>query len=362
MITNTVRKNTLTAKQQGHVDAALRAFDAVARADAKTYATRRDYSGWIRRFCTWAYLVASPELRDIATPPAEKIRGFLLYIAAGEDNGRRKSATCIWQARHALIFFYLKVRRIEVGDIGVIPSATRHQLVKDVRTPEEVTRVINAVVDTPHTPYRLILSLLYYTGGRINDVLRLRLKDIDWANSEVVFRAGKGRKDRRVRLPCAAMPALRTQMAYARRLHAFDQAQRPPVPVELPEPVYNKAPSWGFAPGWYFLFPAPSVGINPDTQIRNRWHTNPKDVQRATRAAADRTELTGVLTPHKLRHVYATELLRDGVDIRSVQELLGHADVKTTETYTHTAIRSDRTVQAIERHALRLTPTPEAVA
>lgn len=340
----------ITPKQRLQIDAALAAIEPAARAEAMIYTSIKSYRDWARRFSFWLCTDAPIELRTAT--PADKIRGFLLHVAAGHDNGRPKSATSLDQARHALLFFYQKARREEVGDIGLIPIAKRPTLLPDVRTPEEVAKVIAAIEDSPACPYRLILRLLYYTGARINDVLRLRLKDIDWRDSEVVFRAGKGRKDGRGVLPCAVMADLRTQATRAWHLWKIDRAAG--IPAELPDPVYNKSPRYGFSWGWYFLFPAPSAGMNPLQKIRNRWHVDPRYVQRAVRQAAEKVGLEGVLTPHKLRHVYATELLRDGVDVRTVQELLRHSDVKTTEIYTHTAIRAPGTMAAINRHAERL--------
>lgn len=321
----------------------------MARSKLMQYTTIKSYGDWVRRFSEWLCV----DHIDASLPPAEKIRMFLVGLAAGDDNGKRKSATSLNQARHALLFFYQHVRMVEVGDIGTIPVAKRPQLLPDVRTPEEVAKVINAVVDSPRVPYRLILALLYYTGGRINDVLRLRLKDIDINKGEVVFRAGKGAKDRRVILPHSVVEIVRGQARRAWYQWQIDRAAG--IPAELPDCVYNKSPRYGFSWGWYFLFPAPAAGINPLQKIVNRWHVDPRYVQRAVRAATQLVGLEGVLTPHKLRHVYATELLMSGVDIRTVQELLGHSDVKTTEVYTHTAIRAPRTVEAIDRHAQRLT-------
>lgn len=336
--------------QKAKIEANLLEFAKVARADLKEYTTIKTYGDLIRRFSVWLCLDAPADLHSAA--PAEKIRAFLHCLATGGDNGRRKSGKSLNQCRHALLFFYQKVRRVDVGDIGVIPVAKRPTLLPDVRTPEEVAKVIGAVQDSPSIPYRLILLMLYYTGGRINDVLRVRLKDIDWTNSEVVFRCGKGAKDRRVVLPCSIMQPLRAQAK--RSWHQWQQDKLAGIPAELPDCVFNKAPRYGFSWGWYYLFPAPAAGINPMQQIRNRWHVDPRYVQRAVRTAAAQVGLDGVLTPHKLRHVYATQLIRDGVDIRSVQELLGHENVKTTEGYTHTAIRAPRTREAIERHALRV--------
>lgn len=347
---NTNKVKRVSEKQWLQIAAAQELVTAACRAESMTYTTIKSYRDWTRRFCVWLCTVAEPD--DRIAEPALKIRGFLLFLATGGDNGKCKSATSLDQARHALLFFYQKARSESVGDIGAIPVAKRPQLLPDIRTPEEVARVIAAVRDSSHTPYRLILALLYYTGGRINDVLRLRLKDIDWKNSEVVFRCGKGRKDGRGVLPCCVMEKLRAQATRAYLLWKIDHAAG--IPAELPDSVRNKSPRYGFSWGWYYLFPAASAGINPLQKIRNRWHVDPRHVQRAVRQAAENVGLDGVLTPHKLRHVYATELLTDGVDIRTVQTLLRHSDVKTTEVYTHTAIRSPGTMAAINRHASRL--------
>lgn len=340
----------MNAKQKERLREVFESVTETARAQAMPWTTVKTYRDWVRRFTIWLCDEAASELRTAT--PAEKIRGFLNFLAAGRDNGKRKSATSLKQARHALLFFYQKVQQVEVGDIGLIPVQRMPQLLPDVRTPEEVARVIHAVQDSEAIPYRLILKLLYYTGGRINDVLRLRLKDLDWDNSQVVFRCGKGKKDGRGVLPCAVMTELRAQAKRAWHLWQIDRAAG--IPAELPDPVYNKSAKWGFSWGWYFLFPAPSAGINPLQKIRNRWHVDPRYIQRSVRAAADKVGLTGVLTPHKLRHVYATELLKDGVDIRTVQTLLRHENVKTTEIYTHTALSAPPTLAAINRHASRL--------
>lgn len=345
--TNTKR---LSPQQRAKIVAQQDAVQAAAAAEAFEWPTIKAYRMWCARFGTWLCLHASDAQR--AALPAEKIRDYLRWIADGRDNGRRKSATTLKQARHGLLFLYQKVRREEVGDIGLIPVAKRPQLLPDVRTPEEVARVIAAVQDSPAHPYRLILRLLYCTGGRINDVLRLRLKDIDWKQCMVVFRAGKGRKDGRVTLPHAIMAELRAQCERAFHIHRADRAAG--IPTELPDPVFNKSMRYGFAWGWAYVFPAAKPGRHPTRGIINRWHTDPRYLQREVRRAAESVGLEGVLTPHKLRHVYATELLTDGVDIRTVQELLRHQNVKTTEIYTHTAISAPGTLAAINRHAARI--------
>lgn len=351
---NTQSAKRISLAQRQAIVAQCAAVEAAAASEKFLWTTIKSYRAWTFRFGVWLALHASAEQRT--AEPALKIRGFLEYLALGHDNGKPKSGTSLDQARHALLFLYQKARRETVGDIGLIPVAKRPKLLPDVRTPEEVARVIAAVVDSPAHPYRLILRLLYYTGGRINDVLRLRLKDIDWQNSEVVFRAGKGNKDGRVALPCSVMTELRAQAKRAYHVQQADKAAG--VPVELPDCVFNKSPRYGLSWGWGYLFPAAQPGRHPVRGTLNRWHTDPRYLQRAVRKAAEKVGLDGVLTPHKLRHVYATELLNDGVDIRTVQTLLRHEDVKTTEIYTHTAIRAPGTRAAIERHAARLSAPP----
>lgn len=313
--------------------------------------TRKEYSAWARRFSVWLLLRPRPAVPPIVAPaPAEKIRDFLLWLANGQGDLRRPlSQVSLDQARHALLFLYQKVRRQEVGDIGIIPVAKRPKTLPHVMSPEHVHALLAAIVDGPFARYRLMARLLYYTGGRIVDVLSLRVQDIDWRNSEVVFRHGKGGKDRRALLPCSVMSDVKAQLRYARTL--FDQDQRDGVPVALPRSVYNKCKRYGLSPAWYWVFPAPGRCTHPDTREIVRWRIHEKSLQRAVREASSKIGLLGVATPHRLRHACATELLRSGVDIRNVQELLGHESVETTQIYTHTDLRDPRLRSAVDRLA-----------
>jgi len=308
--------------------------------------TRKEYAGWARRFAVWLYLRPRPVAEQ---NPAEKIRDFLCWLAAGQGIGRPLSQVSLDQARHALLFFYQKVRAMPVGDIGVIPVAKRPKTLPHVLTREQVNAVLAAIEDGPFARYRLMARLLFYTGGRIVDVMGLRVQDIDWRNSEVVFRHGKGGKDRRVLLPCAVMPDLKAQLRYARTL--YDADVRADVPAALPTSLWNKCPRYGFAPCWYWVFPAPNRCMHPDHRHLCRWHVHPKSLQRAMREAAEKVGLLGLATPHRLRHACATQLLDGGASIRAVQELLGHESVETTMIYTHTDIRAPQVRAAVDRLA-----------
>ncbi|MFA6962402.1 MAG: tyrosine-type recombinase/integrase [Opitutaceae bacterium] len=317
--------------------------------------TRKEYSGWARRFSVWLLLRPRP---DAEQQPAEKIRDFLLWLANGQGINRPLSQVSLDQARHALLFLYQKVRRQDVGNIGVIPVAKRPKTLPHVMTPAQVRALLDAIKDGPFARYSLMAKLLFYTGGRIVDVLNLRVQDLDWRNSEVIFRHGKAGKDRRALLPCSIMPELREQLRYARM--CFDSDARAKIPVALPRSVYNKCQRYGFAPAWFWVFPAPGHCQHPDIGHTVRWRIHEKSLQRAVRDASEKIGLLGVATPHRLRHACATELLRSGVDIRCVQELLGHESVETTQIYTHTDLRDPRMRAAVD---LLATPaTTKAIA
>ena len=325
---------------------------AACAAEGFELSTRKEYSAWARRFAVWLVLRPRP---GAAQSPAEKISDFLRWLAAGQGAlNRPLSAVSLDQARHALLFLYQIVRRERVGDIGLIPVAKRPKTLPHVLTPEQTRVMLAEIKDGPQAPFQLMARLLYCTGARITDVLSLRVQDIDWRNSEVVFRHGKGGKDRRVLLPCAIMPAIKQQLRFARVL--FDADQRAGVPVSLPRSVYHKCPRYGFAPVWFWVFPAPGHSVHPDHGHKVRWHIHQKSLQRAVRVAATRLGLDGLCTPHRFRHACATDLLDRGANIRHVQEQLGHESVETTMGYTHVGLRDPRLRTAIESLGASVAP------
>lgn len=177
---------------------------------------------------------------------------------------------------------------------------------------------------------------MYGTGLRLNELLNLRVKDLDFDRAQVVVRGGKGDEDRVVMMPESIVGALHSQLEMARALHDRDRAAELPA-VFMPKALGRKYPSAGKSWEWFWVFPAPRIGKDPETGLRRRHHMNEKVFQRHVRRAAQAAGIPKRISPHVMRHCFATHLLERRADLRTVQELLGHKDVKTTEIYTHVA-------------------------
>jgi integron integrase len=193
-----------------------------------------------------------------------------------------------------------------------------------------VTRILTLL----NGEQRLFGQLLYGTGMRISEALQLRVKDVDFEHSTIVVREGKGGKDRAVMLPQSLVPALRAQLARARVLWSADRAAGRGG-VEMPEAMERKFPRAGASWSWFWVFPQAALSADPRSGVVRRHHIYDQTFQRAFKRAVDATGIARPATPHTLWHSVATDLLRSGYDIRTVQELLGHSDVSTTMIYTH---------------------------
>jgi integron integrase len=241
----------------------------------------------------------------------------------------RVSASTQNQALAALLFLYKVVLGHQLPWMDGIVHAKRPARLPTVMSREEVRALLSRLDGTP----RLVAALLYGSGMRVLEGLTLRVKDLDLGMREILVRDGKGRKDRRTVLPLALVEPLRRHLTVIRDLHARDLAAGAGS-VALPDALDRKYPGADREWGWQWLFPATRSYLYSPTGQRRRHHLHETVIQRAVKHAAQRAGITKIVSPHTLRHSFATHLLEDGYDLRTIQELLGHRDVATTMIYT----------------------------
>jgi len=282
--------------------------------------TEKSYLYWMRHFLGF-HDKDDPLMLDVAA-----VREFLSHLA----EGRQVSASTQSQALNALVFLYEQVLRRPLGDIGEFSRAKKPKKLPVVLSSDEVRRLLSGLRGS----YVLIGGLLYGSGLRLMECLRLRVKDVDFDLGQIVVRDGKGQKDRITMLPERYREPLRAHLEKVRGLHTEDLGGGLGE-VWMPPALARKYPSAGREWGWQYVFPAAGIGVDPDSKKVRRHHVHERAVQQAIREAARRAGLTKPVSPHTLRHSFATHLLEAGYDIRTVQELLGHSDVSTTMIYTH---------------------------
>ena len=230
-----------------------------------------------------------------------------------------------------ILFLYQQVPDLRLPWLAELTRAKRPGRLPTVLSTQEVAALL-AAVDDPEMA--LIARLLYGTGMRLMEAVRLRVKDVDLARSEITIREGKGNKDRVTMLPQSLAAPLRAKIALRRQPHRQDRADRRGT-VYLPHSLAEKYSTAPAAFSWQYVFAAPGFSTDPRFGTVQRHHVDEQRVQRAIKRAADRAGIVKPVTPHSLRHSFATHLLESGQDIRTVQELLGHKDVSTTMIYTH---------------------------
>lgn len=311
---------------------APRLLDQVrARMRLRHYSLRTEqaYLYWIRRYIRLNLPHHPRELDGVA------VEGFLTRLAMRDQ----VAASTQNQALSALLFLYREVLGIELAWMESVVRAKRPQRLPVVLSRQQVTALLARLSGRE----ALMAGLLYGSGLRLMECLRLRVKDVDVQRRELTVRSGKGNKDRMTVLPEALKAGLLRQMADVRVLHDSDLAAGLGR-VHLPHALARKYPNAAAEMGWQYVFPATRTSVDPRDGIRKRHHLDEKVLQTAVRRAAQAIGIEKPVTPHTLRHCFATHLLEAGADIRTVQELLGHKDVATTQIYTHVLNRGTRGV------------------
>ncbi len=282
--------------------------------------TERAYASWITRFI---FFFGRKHPSEMGGAEVER---FLTHLAVAG----KVAASTQNQALSALLFLYREVLGVELPWMDNVTRAKRPQRLPVVLTVDEVHRVL-ARLDGRDW---LMASLLYGTGMRLMECVRLRIKDVDFSRNEIVVRDGKGGKDRRTVLPATLQPALEQQLARVREIHRAD-LDTAWAGVYLPHALARKYPNASRSLAWQYLFPATQQSTDPHGGAIRRHHIDEKVLQRAVAMAVRGAGIAKPASCHTFRHCFATHLLEAGYDIRTVQELLGHADVATTQIYTH---------------------------
>ena len=282
--------------------------------------TEKAYCLWVKRY------VRFHKMRHPAEMTEPEINEFLTHLAVDEN----VSASTQTQALSALLFLYRHVIYYELGNLGAVTRARKPKRLPVVLTRDEVRAVLSAMEGRD----QLMASLLYGAGLRLSECLRLRVLDVDFGASAITVRDGKGAKDRVTMLPEALKPSLREHLQHVRAIHRRDLAQGFGR-VQLPDALDRKYPGAPYEWKWQWVFPQEQRWRDERTGDQGRHHLHPTILQRAVKDAVRRAGVVKHVGCHTLRHSFATHLLENGYDIRTIQELLGHKDVSTTMIYTH---------------------------
>ena len=291
--------------------------------------TEQTYEHWVLRF------IIFHRGKEVAALDPGDVAAYLDFLALD----RNVSASTQNIALNALVFLFREVWGREELDFGEFARAKRPQRLPTVLASAEVAALMGCLEGTQ----RLMVGLMYGTGMRLMECCRLRVQDIDFAYKQVLVRNAKGGKDRVVPLPARAMEPLRGHLARVKALHEEDLKQGLGE-VYLPDALARKMPHAARNWSWQYVFPSGKVSTDPRSDAVRRHHVHESGLQKAVKRAASQAGLTKRVSTHTMRHSFATHLLESGYDIRTVQELLGHADVSTTMIYTHVLNRGGQGV------------------
>jgi integron integrase len=304
---------------------------SVIRARHYSRRTESAYLSWIRQYILYH------EKRHPMEMGADEVGRFLSYLATERD----VAASTQNQALNAILFLYRNVLKIDMGILENVVRAKKPKRLPVVLNRAEVLKILDGINGTP----RLVVSLLYGAGMRLLDGLRLRVQDVDFESGEILIRHGKGGKDRRTMLPESLLPQLQDHLVHVRQQHINDLAGGYGS-VYLPSSLERKYPNANRQWQWQFVFPSARRSYVESCDEWRRHHLHESAIQKAVKLAVRKSGINKKIGPHTFRHCFATHLLEDGYDICTVQELLGHKDVRTTMIYTHVLNKGGKGVRS----------------
>nr|WP_040607529.1 integron integrase [Salinisphaera shabanensis] len=291
--------------------------------------TEKTYLAWIKRFILFH---DKRHPKDMGKP---EIEAYLTHLAVD----RHVAAATQNQALNAILYLYREVLGIDLPWMDDVVRAKRPERIPEVLSTQEVGRLLAQLEGT----YKLMASLLYGSGLRLMEVIRLRVKDVDFDYQQIVVRDGKGAKDRVTPLPSSVTAELKAQLDYVAQQHR-DDLKAGYGAVYLPNALATKYANAAHELAWQYVFPSSRLSKDPRSGATRRHHVNEKGLQQSVKRAVRRAGINKKASCHTLRHSFATHLLERGSDIRTVQELLGHKNVQTTMLYTHVLKRGGRGV------------------
>ncbi|MCK4639797.1 MAG: integron integrase [Candidatus Marinimicrobia bacterium] len=294
----------------------------ILRLKQRSLDTEKVYVYWLRMF--YRFLDGSSPF----TLDDTHVKDFLTYLAVE----RHVASSTQNQAFNAILFLYRHVLDKEIGNIRDVVRSNKKRRLPVVLTKEEVFRLFKYLLGI----YLLMAQIIYGGGMRLKECVKLRIKDIDFERNSIMIKFGKGGKDRETLLPEIVKSDLKQHIEKIKELFEHDRKNDTPS-VELPNALERKYPNAGKEWGWQWVFPSKSLSVDPRTKIIRRHHIHVTSIQRQMRHAVRKAGITKRVTTHTLRHSFATHLLEDGYDIRTIQDSLGHSNLRTTMIYTHVA-------------------------
>jgi len=284
-----------------------------------SYRTEQSYVGWVKRYLAYS----TQNILDVKS--TDSISSFLSTLANQRVSGSTQN-----QALCSLVFFFKHILDIQPGKIKEFKYARTSRNLPTVLSPMEAKSIIENLSNTQ----ALVVKLLYGTGMRISECLRMRVQDLDFEFQQIIVRNGKGNKDRVTMIPQSLVYTLKTHLSKVEFLHKLD-INKGYGEAALPNRLDKKYPNASKQLRWQYVFPSTKISINKRTGTGTRYHRSPQFINRAIAKAVARTKIDKKVSAHTFRHSFATQLLQNGYDIRTVQELLGHKNLKTTMIYTH---------------------------